>query len=598
MAGSKLQCMVRSIALGTAVLAASAASADPPGRVARLSFTGGVVSFRPASVDDWTNALVNYPVTTGDHLWVDRGGRAELQIGPTAVRVDGSTEVSVLALDDRTLQLRLTEGSIATRVRSLGEEESIEIDTPNGSINLLRPGFYRVDVNEAGDRTAVIVRSGEAEATAPGAAFTVRAESGAVLQGVDTTQVNPTAAGPTDPFEDWCLARDRRADAARAIRYVSPAMVGYEDLDDYGTWQVVGTYGTVWVPRMHAGWVPYREGRWVWVDPWGWTWVDDAPWGFAPFHYGRWVYLPSGWAWVPGTMVARPVYAPALVAFVGGSNWRVSLSLNEPIAWFPLAPREPYVPVYHVSPEYVRAVNLTQVNVTNINVTNVTYVNRSVPGAVTAVSRTTFVQARPVAVAAVAVPRTTIAQAPISGTAAMVVPERTSVLVRAQTASVRVAAPPAAIVQRQVVVQRTPPPAAVPFEARHGVLQQHPGVPIDEQAMQRLHAQQQPTSVQQHPLVRTAAPAPARTNVTNDLAARHAQERAYLESRQMNERQTVLKRHEQVENQARTPQERARVHQQNEKENQQIDARHKKERDDLQKKQDDESKGRGRSDDR
>mgnify|MGYP006969297544 CR=1 FL=1 len=69
-------------------------------------------------------------------------------------------------------------------------------------------------------------------------------------------------------------------------------------------------------------WAPYTTGRWAWVAPWGWTWVDVAPWGFAPFHYGRWVPRGPYWAWSPGRYVARPVYAPALVGWVGGAAVR------------------------------------------------------------------------------------------------------------------------------------------------------------------------------------------------------------------------------------------------------------------------------------
>jgi hypothetical protein len=598
------------LAFGVAALITPAAFADPPARVARLSFIGGGVSLRPASVDDWTNALINYPVTTGDHLWVDRGGRAELQVGTTAVRLASFTEASVLTLDNRTLQLRLTEGSLAARVRALDEEQSIEIDTPNGSIDLIRPGFYRIDVNENGDQTIVTVRSGEAEATTPGTAFAVHAQEGAVLEGIDATQVSGRSARPTDAFDDWCLARDRRADTAAATRYVSPAMVGYEDLDQYGTWRPVAEYGTVWVPRVQRGWVPYRDGRWVWVDPWGWTWVDAAPWGFAPFHYGRWVYLPSGWAWVPGTIVARPVYAPALVAFVGGPGWHASLTINEPIAWFPLGPREPFIPVYRVSPEYVRAVNITHVTVTNVTVTNITYVNRSVPGAVTAVPRDAFVGARPLAAVAVAVPHAAISQAPVVGTAALVAPERASVVA---AASGRVGAPPAAVVERRVVVRRAPQPIAVSFEDKQRVLQQHPGVPLDEATVQTLSAQH--ATVGQHPLVRATAaaaqsPAPAAQHpqrpvqgqpsgvtpaqapavnhppaVSNALAERHAKERAELDTRHAQERNAALKRHQQLEAEAATEQDRTRVHQRNEQEDQKIAQRQQKEREALQKKQ-------------
>lgn len=595
------------LAVGVAVLVASPAFADPPGRVARLSFVSReTVSFRPASVDTWVDAVLNYPVTTGDSLWVDPGGRAELQIGTTAVRLAPFTQATVLTLDDRHLQLRLSAGSIATRVRSLGDDETIEIDTPNGSIDLLRPGFYRVDVDQSGEETQVTVRTGEAEATASDTAFTVRPAQTAVLQGVDDTQMSDRAAGPTDEFEDWCAARDRRVDAARSIQYVSPGTIGVEDLDEFGTWEVAAGYGSVWVPRVQDGWAPYREGRWVWIDPWGWTWVDDEPWGFAPFHYGRWVRLQAGWAWTPGAIVERPVYAPALVAFVGGSGWHASLSINEPIAWFPLAPHEAFIPVYRVSPSYVHAVNVAQVNVTNITVTNVTYVNRSVPGAVTAVSRETFVQARPVAAEAVAIPRGAIAQAPIVGTAAVVAPERVSVL---GSASVRVSGPPQAVTARQVVVRRPPVPAAVPFEAKQEVLRQHPGVPLDDAAIERVRVAQ--PAVDQHPLVRMAprpapstaqqpriqtpsAPgAPIQKPVVDDaVAARHAHERADLEARQARERDLADKRHQQLEKDARTAQDRARIHEQNEQDTQKMLERHRKEQDALQKRQDSERKAR------
>src|SRR5438309_602880 len=198
----------------------------------------------------------------------------------------------------------------------------------------------------------------------------------------------------------WCASRDRRWDGARSSRYVSRDVIGYEDLDDNGEWRTTPDYGPVWVPRTVAtGWAPYRYGHWAWVEPWGWTWIDDAPWGFAPFHYGRWVYVGDGWAWVPGRVVTRPVYAPALVVFVGGRNWSVAIGAGGGggVAWFPLAPEEPYYPAYHVSNTYVRNVNVTNVNVTNINVTNVNvtninFRNRRAPDAVTVVSHDAFVQ--------------------------------------------------------------------------------------------------------------------------------------------------------------------------------------------------------------
>uniref|UniRef100_UPI00066FD29B DUF6600 domain-containing protein n=1 Tax=Frateuria defendens TaxID=2219559 RepID=UPI00066FD29B len=161
-----------------------------------------------------------------------------------------------------------------------------------------------------------------------------------------------------DAFDAWCGERDRRYAASTVTRYVSTEMIGYQDLDGYGSWQSDADYGAVWYPAgMAPGWAPYRDGRWVWVAPWGWTWVDATPWGFAPYHYGRWVYRPRGWGWVPGPVALRPVYAPALVAFVGGTHWNVSVGVGGPVGWFPLGPGDVYTPWYRVSRRYYGNVN-------------------------------------------------------------------------------------------------------------------------------------------------------------------------------------------------------------------------------------------------
>ena len=168
------------------------------------------------------------------------------------------------------------------------------------------------------------------------------------------------------------------------------------------------------MPRgVSAEWAPYTTGHWAWVRPWGWTWVDDAPWGFAPFHYGRWVYHRNAWCWAPGTYVARPVYAPALVAWIGAPGASVSLSIGAgaaAVGWFPLAPREVYVPAYRASPRYVQQVNITHVT----NVTNITtivnnrngeadrrdFANRKYAQAVTFVPADVMTRRQPVAPAA------------------------------------------------------------------------------------------------------------------------------------------------------------------------------------------------------
>lgn len=323
-----------------ALLAGTALAQDPPARVARLNYLSGHVSFHPASVDDWSSATVNYPITTGDQLYSDIGARAELHLASTALRLDGRTNMGLLNLDDRTMQIRLTQGSIGLRIRRMDDNQLFEVDTPNGAISLLRTGEYRIDTDPDRNATMVTVRGGEAEVTANGGSFPVHPRQTAYFTGTSTEEIRD--GNPPDDFDRFCQLRDRRDDAPPPA-YVSPHMVGYQDLAEYGAWRSTPEYGFVWAPRVAVGWAPYHNGHWAWVEPWGWTWIDEAPWGFAPFHYGRWAFDSGAWVWIPGPVAVRPVYAPALVAFVGGSHFSLSVGIGGGAgiaAWFPLGPRE------------------------------------------------------------------------------------------------------------------------------------------------------------------------------------------------------------------------------------------------------------------
>ncbi|HTS48997.1 MAG TPA: DUF6600 domain-containing protein [Bryobacteraceae bacterium] len=485
----------RLIFLATASILVLSAQTDPPGRASRVSYLSGAVSFRPGDMDDWVPAQINRPLTTGDHIWTDQGARAELHIGTAALRLNSGSAFEFLNLDDSTVQIRLTEGSLNVRLRSLGEGETFEVDTPNLAFSLLRTGVYRIDVNPDTTTTVVTVRGGEGEVTGGNQAFPVRPGEQASVAGTDSLRVDTFGAPAADEWDDWCVARDRREDQSPSARYVSRDLVGYQDLDSNGDWRTLPEYGAVWAPRgMAVGWAPYHYGHWVWVEPWGWTWIDDAPWGFAPFHYGRWVYV-GYWAWVPGPVAVRPVYAPALVAWVGGPGFRVSFGAGVAgVAWFPLGPREVYVPAYRASPTYINRVNVTNttivnnINITNINTTNVRYVNREAPGAVTAVPQSALANARPVQSAAVAVPVNAIRSAQVMNTAP-VAPNRQSVL-GAGTPGARVVQPPAAVQNRAVVAKLAPPPAPVPFAQRQQALAANPGRPLDSGEVQSLRGNQ------------------------------------------------------------------------------------------------------------
>jgi hypothetical protein len=369
--------------------AAAAEDPDPPARVGGASLVEGDVAYLRDG--DWHPLPLNWPITTGTRLSAAPGARAEVRIGSTAIRLDGATELEFARLDDDAIVLRLLHGTIDVRVRSAEVARELSVETPEARALPLEPGRFRIDAGLTADTTAVSADAGSARVEAGDNAVVVRAGKRAeVWRGGDFRLTDARA----DAFDEWALARDRRYDASRSARYVSPETTGYESLDEHGDWREVPQYGPVWIPRaVPVGWAPYRTGRWAWVAPWGWTWIDEAPWGFAPFHYGRWAFVGGLWCWVPGRVVARPVYAPALVGWVGGPGWSVSVSIGTvpAVGWFPLAPREVYVPAHRHSPAYVRNVNVTHVtNVTHIhNITNVNYANRRIERAVTVVPAAT-----------------------------------------------------------------------------------------------------------------------------------------------------------------------------------------------------------------
>lgn len=539
----------------------NSAAENPPARVARLSFIKGSVSFLRASVQQWSDAALNYPVTTGDRIYTDKGARTELQVGNFTVRLSEHTDLTVTNLNDQILQLGLQEGTLRLSVYQLPSGGTIEVDTPNGAVTVVQPGEVRIQVDPNGDLTEVAVNSGSVELTGGGVSQTLQSGQAAKLTGHDEVAIVSIPLPKADDFDKWCEARDRHISSSKSARYVSRGIPGFDDLDEYGTWEDVADYGPIWYPAgVVVGWVPYRFGRWVWVGPWGWTWVEDEPWGFCQFHYGRWVHVGVRWGWLPGPIVPGPVYAPAFVAFVGGPSFSITIG-GGPVsltAWFPLGPGEPFFPWYHCRETYIREVNITNVrnitNITNIvnvtNINNVHYAYRSI--ATTAVPANVLRNGAPVArqmvrltpqqleraqivphpnvnptlraalpgkpvtpppvrpqasfTAAREAPRAVRTPPPISRTAP--ISEKISPLAPARTA-----APP------KLITRVPPPPPHVPFTVQRQYMTQHPGRYLEPQQIENIRAGRRPgpmldrefpPHVASPPHVRVAPPAPPR----------------------------------------------------------------------------------------
>ncbi|MEY2507755.1 MAG: hypothetical protein QOH01_2084 [Verrucomicrobiota bacterium] len=150
-----------------------------------------------------------------------------------------------------------------------------------------------------------------------------RAKALANREAASPTPVEESAAPPAEEVVTETADGRTRGETHTTAAYG----MFYEKLDPYGEWRETKDYGYVWQPReaeTSRDWRPYTEGRWVYSDA-GWTWVSDEKFGWATYHYGRWVRLRRvGWVWVPGQE-----WAPAWV------SWRTS---KDYVGWAPLPP--------------------------------------------------------------------------------------------------------------------------------------------------------------------------------------------------------------------------------------------------------------------
>jgi FecR protein len=466
---------------------------DPPGRVARVQYMTGQVSMQPGGVNDWVAASMNRPLTTADRVWTDKDSRAELNVGDGFLRMNSETSVTLTNVSDSTVQIELDQGTLALTVRHLQSGEVYEVDTPNFAFTVMKTGVYRFDVYPSQDESWVTVRSGYGQATGKGPAVRVNSDMQIRFRADNSLQHTAYAAPARDGFEDWAQVRDKRLDDSVSARYVSPGVIGYQDLDAYGNWVQAPTYGAVWVPNsVPAGWAPYRFGHWAWIAPWGWTWVDDQPWGFAPFHYGRWVSYGGGWGWAPGPYGGywNPYYAPALVGWIGGPGFGIGFGfgggwgfgIGVGFGWYPLGWGQPFYPRYcgwghggwyrgggYVSNAYLRNVNITNTRITNINnITNNYYHNNLgnvrntsavMRNGVTSASRSAFTSGAAVNKVGGAVPASAIGKGQLMSTA-NVNPTKSSVL-GGQTP--RTTGVPSSSASRGVVTNARPPAGPAKF---------------------------------------------------------------------------------------------------------------------------------------
>jgi hypothetical protein len=445
-------------------------SQDPPSRVARVSYMDGSVSMQPGGAGDWGAAAKNRPVTIGDKLWADKDSRVELQAGQASIHLGGMTALSFLNLDQNVIQVRLAEGHLNLRVRELRQGDTYEIDTPNLAFTVREAGAFRVDVNENGDYTSVTAIRGKGEISAGGQTYPVNAGERGDVSGTDqNVKYIPGSASELDPLDRWAQERNIKEDQSPSARHVSRDTVGYSDLDDYGTWKQEPEVGDVWVPNnTPPDWAPYSDGNWAYVAPWGWTWVGAEPWGFAPYHYGRWNNFGSYWGWCPGPIYAPSFYGPAYVGFLGGGfGFGVGFGFGwgGGYGWFPLGWGEPFRPWYRGGPGYWNHINVYNTHFNHFNdfhnvnsYRNFNYQYAHNVNAVTTASHNAFVNGQAINRGATHLSASSLRNARVAG-GVNASPTHASYL-GASSMHGRVATPSATVQNRSVVARSTPAAAA------------------------------------------------------------------------------------------------------------------------------------------
>ncbi|HUM05710.1 MAG TPA: DUF6600 domain-containing protein, partial [Terriglobales bacterium] len=318
----RLMALLATVGLVIGLSGAAMAQVKTEPGVARISLIHGEVSTQRGDSGDWGTAALNAPVVEGDRISTGERSRGEIQLDyANILRLAERAQANITGLSRTQIQVQLGQG-LANYSVLRGSEADVEIDTPNMSLHPTRnEGSYRIFVL-SDEETQIEVRKGEAEVATPqGRTHISKGQMISVRGTGDSTRYQVGDASSKDDFDRWNNDRDNTIRNAQAWTRTNNYYVGSEDLDAYGSWTNVPDYGSVWVPTVQAGWVPYRSGRWVWEPYWGWTWVSYEPWGWAPYHYGRWMYYGSSWVWWPGPVYGyrhyRPIWAPAYVSFFG-----------------------------------------------------------------------------------------------------------------------------------------------------------------------------------------------------------------------------------------------------------------------------------------
>jgi hypothetical protein len=353
----------RILALFLALFVSWAAEAEEPvgpAQIGRLAQVSGSVAVRPGVDAGAIEAIVNTPLTTGNHIATEPRAHATVDIAAGRFYLDGNSAMTLGALGAGATTVTLENGAVILRILPGGAGQVFVIDTPRGKLRADQPGYFEVEVAaEAGSVSISALEGGaqfgESMVLPPGTRAALDADSTVLGTAVEDDFTRRIVAEVADAGEN----------KLEAPTHVSPQASGFQELQRHGLWVLTEQYGWVWEPMVASDWAPLQDGRWVEISPSGRTWVDNASWGFTTAHYGSWAEVNGRWVWVPGD--AGQATAGFAVAQSPRPNW-VALGPEEP------HPTSSPIIINTVrvvaQPSVPKIVNVTTVN----NTTNVTTV--------------------------------------------------------------------------------------------------------------------------------------------------------------------------------------------------------------------------------
>lgn len=216
------KCWVLILLLSAAALSA----AVPYGRVALLQYVYGSVSVQPGGTGDWVAAVPNRRLTITDNVWTDKNSRAEVNLGTGIMQLNAETSLTIVNVNNRTVQVRVNQGTLYMHVRHLFGGEIYEVDSHNGEFTLTKQGDYRFDVDPKADSTTITTWKGEGSITGEHRAVRVRAHEQVRLSGTAAAYEKHDAPAP-DGFDEWCRVRNQRQDKAYPFPYPPGGVIIY-----------------------------------------------------------------------------------------------------------------------------------------------------------------------------------------------------------------------------------------------------------------------------------------------------------------------------------------------------------------------------------